>query len=94
MCCGKVHSHWLLRACRLGSKRKLPAPACQVLQGRLSKGQAVALSTSVIRVLCQVLEPIAFLVHPVLAIVAEDAVAARSSVTDGAWKLVWTLPEV
>ena len=27
----KIHSHWLLRACLLGSKRKLPPPACQVL---------------------------------------------------------------
>ena len=26
----KVHSHQLLRACLLGSKRKLPPPACQV----------------------------------------------------------------
>ena len=29
----KVHSHWLLRACLLGSKRKLPPPACQVQLG-------------------------------------------------------------
>ena len=29
----KVHSHLLLRACLLGSKRKLPPPACQVLFG-------------------------------------------------------------
>ena len=25
----KAHNHWLLRACPLGSKRKLPPPACQ-----------------------------------------------------------------
>ena len=31
--------------------------------------------------------------HPVLAADA-DAVAAHSSVTDGAWKLAWTLQEV
>ena len=41
----KVHSHQLLRACCLGSKRKLPPPACQVrrtsLCGLLSKGRAV-----------------------------------------------------
>ena len=49
---------------------------------------------SVIRVLCQELEPTAFLVHPVLAAIAEDAVAAHSSATDGAWKLVWTLQVV
>ena len=29
----KVHSRWPLRACLLGSKRKLPPPACQVLHG-------------------------------------------------------------
>ena len=35
------------------------------------------------RVLCQALEPTAFLVHPVLAVIA-DAVAAHSSATDDA----------
>ena len=29
----KVHSHLLRRACLLGSKRKLPPPACQVRLG-------------------------------------------------------------
>ena len=29
----KVHSHWLLRACFLGRKMKLPPPACQVRLG-------------------------------------------------------------
>ena len=29
----KGHSHWLLRACLLGSKRKLPPQACQVRPG-------------------------------------------------------------
>ena len=42
----KVHSHQLLRACLLGSKRKLPPPACQVQLGLPncglpSKGHAV-----------------------------------------------------
>ena len=32
----KVHSHLLLRACLLGSKRKLPPPVCQVRPGRPS----------------------------------------------------------
>ena len=32
----KVHSHLLLRACLLGSKRKLPPPACQVRPGLAS----------------------------------------------------------
>ena len=36
--------------------------------------------------LFQVLEPTAFLVHQVLAAIAEDAVAAHSSATDGACK--------
>ena len=36
---------------------------------------------------CQALEPIAFLVHPVLAAIAEDTVAAHSIATDGAWEL-------
>ena len=93
----KVHSHLLLRACLLGSKRKLPLPACQVRPGLPSvvcrpRGvQFPGTVTSVVRVLCQVLEPTAFLVHPVLASVAEDAVAAHSSATDGTWKLAWTL---
>ena len=83
----KVHSHRLLRACLLGSKRKLPLPACQVrlvVQGACS---SLAQCTSVIRVLCQGLESTAFLVHPVLAAVAEDAVAAHSNASDSAWKL-------
>ena len=40
------------------------------------------------------LVPNAFLVHPVLAAVAEDAVAAQSSATDSTWKLAWALQEV
>ena len=43
--------------------------------------------TSVVRVLCQVLEITAFLVHLVFAAVAEDAVAAHSSAIEGTWKL-------
>ena len=39
--------------------------------------------TSDTSVLCQMLEPTAFLVHPVLAAVAEDAVAAHCSAIDG-----------
>ena len=67
----KVHSHRLLTACLLGSKRNLPSPACQVqlalwsaIQGACS---SLATCTSVIRVLCQELEPTAFFTHPVLA---------------------------
>ena len=73
-----VESHQLLRACLLGSKRKLPPPASgptwtslelwSAIQGACS---SLALCTYVIRVLCQVLEPTAFLVHPVLAAIAE-----------------------
>ena len=84
----KVHSHQQLRACFLGSKRKLPSPACQVQLGLPSvvchpRVVPRAPCTSVIRVLCQTLEPTAFLVHPVLAAIAEDAVAAHSSATGG-----------
>ena len=95
-----VRSHQLLRACLLGSKRKLPPPACHgstwtslwsAIQGACS---SLAQCTSVIRVLCQALEPIAFLVHPVLGAIAEDAVAAHSSATGGTWKLAYTLQEV
>ena len=39
----KVHSHWLLRACLLGSKRKLPPPACQA-RLRLSFVNALIMS--------------------------------------------------
>ena len=98
----KVHSHQLMRACLLGSKRKLIPPNCHVptwtalyvwsaIQGACSY---LAPCTSVIRVFCQALEHTAFLVHTVLAAVAENAVAAHSSATDGPWKLAWTLQEV
>ena len=96
----KVYSHLLLRACLFGSKRKhnlqlvmsdLDFPLWSAIQGACS---SLAPCTSVIRVLCQELEPTAFPVHPVLAAVAEDTVAAHSSATDGAWKLSWTLQEV
>ena len=60
-------------------------PLWPVVQGACS---SLAPSTSVIRVLCQVLEPTAVFMHPVLAAIAEDAVAAHSSATDGTWKLV------
>ena len=68
----KAHNHWLLRACLIGGKRKLPHPTCQVRLGLPSvisfQGvcSSLTLCTLVIRVLCQVLEPTAFLVHPVL----------------------------
>ena len=97
----KVHSHLLLRACLLSSKRKLPPQACQDQPGLPSvvchlRGvqNSLAPCTSVVRVFFQTLEPTAFLVHPVLAAIAEDAVAAHSSATDGAWKFAWTLQEV
>ena len=88
----KVHSHLLLRACLLGSKRKLPPQACQVRPGLPSV--VCHPCTSIVRVLFQALEPTAFLVHPVLAAIAEDAVATHSSATDSAWELAWTLQEV
>ena len=90
----RVRSHLLLRACLLGSKRKrnhlklvrsdLDFLLWSAIQGACS---FLALCTSVVRVLFQALEPIAFLVHLVLAAIAEDAVAAHSSATDSAWKL-------
>ena len=95
----KVHSRQLLRACLLGSKRKLPPSACQVWQTPLQSAvqgacSSLAPCTSVIRVVCQALQPTAFIVHQVRAAVAEDAVAAYTSATDGTWKLAWTLQEV
>ena len=83
----KVHSRWLLRACLLGTcvakgsyhlqlvRSDLDFPLWSAVQEACS---SLALCTSIIRVLCQALEPTAFLVHPVLAAIAEDAVAARS----------------
>ena len=65
-------------------RSNLDFPLWSAIQGACS---SLAPCTSVIRVLCQALEPTAFLVHPVLAAIAEDAVAAHSSVTDGTWKL-------
>ena len=62
----------------------LDFPLWSAVQGACS---SLAPCTSVVRVLCQALEPTAFLVHPVLAAVAGDAVASHSSATDGAWKL-------
>ena len=69
----------------LGSKRKLPPQACQVRPGLPSV--ALAPCTSIVRVHFHAFEPTAFLVHPVLAAIAEDAVAAHSSATDSTWKL-------
>ena len=81
--CIVVHNHLLLRACLLGSKRKLPPQACRTsFCGLPLKGHAVPR-----QVFCQALEPAAFLVHPVLAAIAEEAVAAQSSAADGTWKL-------
>ena len=83
----KVHSHLLLRACLLGSKRKLPPQACQIRPGPLPWStiqgacSSLAQCTAVVRVICHALEPTALLVHPVLAAIAEDAVAAYSSAT-------------
>ena len=54
------------------------------IQGACS---SLARCTSVVRVFFHVLEPTAFLVHPVHAAIAEDAVATHSSATDCAWKL-------
>ena len=65
----------------------LSGPVWTALCGLPSRGSSLAPCTSVIRVLCQALEPTAFLVHPVLAAIAEVAVAAHSSVTDGTGKL-------
>ena len=48
---------------------------------------SLALCTSVIRVLCQALDPTAFHVHPVFAAIAEDSVPAHSSATDSTWNL-------
>ena len=61
------------------------------IQGACS---SLAPCASVVGVFFQALEPTAFLVYPLLAAFAEDAVAAHSSATDGAWKLGWTLQEV
>ena len=89
----KARNQRLLRACLLGSKRKLPPPVCQARLGLLSVvwhlrgGCSLAPCTPVVRVLCQVLEPTALLMHPVLTAFAEDAVAAHSSATDSTWEL-------
>ena len=83
----KVHSHLLLRACLQGSKRKLLPQACQVRPGLPSvvcHPRDVQFPGTVYiysQVLFQALEPTAFLVHLVLAAIAEDAVAAHSSAT-------------
>ena len=87
----KVQSHRLLRACLLGSKAattsSLSGPTDFPLWSAVKRVCSALAPKTVIRILCQALEPTAFLVHPVLAAVAEDAVAAHSSATDGAWKL-------
>ena len=72
----KVHSHLLLRCHVANGSYYLQLvrsdlnfllwPAVQVECGSLSP------CTSVVRVLCQALEPTAFLVHPVLAAVEEE----------------------
>ena len=68
-------------ACR--AQIGLPSVVCH-LRGVQFPGMGIP----VIRVLCQALEPNAFLVHPVFTVFAEDAVAAHSSVTNSAWELV------
>ena len=96
----KVHSHLLLRACLLEAKGSYHLQLVRsdldfLLWSAIQRVcSSLAPCTSVVRVLCQALEPTAFLVHPVLAAVAEDTVAAHSSVVDSAWKLSWTLQEV
>ena len=81
----KVHSHLLLRACLLSSKRKLVRSNLDFLLWSAIQGACSSLApcTSVVRVFFQALEPTALLVHPVLAAIAEDAVAAHSSATGG-----------
>ena len=89
----KAHYHLLLRAYLHDSKKKLPPTACQAQLGvpsvvcSLRGMQFPGIMYTCNRVLCQVLEPIAFLVHPVLTAFAEDAVAAHSSATDSTWEL-------
>ena len=88
----KAHNQQLLKTCLLGSKRKLPPPVCQAQLGPLcglpSKGRAVPGTVyTLIRVLCQALEPTALLMHPVLTAFAEDAVAAHSNATESTWEL-------
>ena len=96
----KVHSHLLLRACLLGSKRKLPPQACQVRPGLPSVvchprgmqfpgtvyiySQGPFSSAWAHCISCA----------PSACSLAVDAVAAHSSATDSAWKLAWTLQEV
>ena len=86
----EVHSHRLLRACFLGSKRKLRPPACQSDLGLPS----VVCCPRGVQFPCTVYiciqGPLSsawahcfFFVHQVLAAIAEDAVAAHSRVTDG-----------
>ena len=67
----RVHSHLLLRAClHLKLVRSdLDFLLWSAIQGACS---SLALCTSVVRVFFQALEPTAFLVHPVLAAIAED----------------------
>ena len=93
----QAHNHRLQRACLLDSKRKLPPSACQAqlglpsvvchLRGVQFPGTVYTYNQGV-RVLCQALEPTAFLGHPVLTILADDAVAAHSSAPDSAWEFV------
>ena len=78
----KVHNHQLLVA--KGSDHlqlvRSDFPLWSAVQRACS---SLAQCTSVIRVLCQALEPTALFVYPVYAAVAEDAVPAHSSATTG-----------
>ena len=95
----KVHSHRLLRACLLGSKRKLPPPACQV-QFRLpyslpSKG--VQFSGTVY--ICSQgpffkrISPLHFLCTQYIQPL-QKMLLLPTRATDTTWKLAWTLQEV
>ena len=84
----KVHSNLLLRACFLGSKRKLPPTACQVRPGLPSvicRLKGVQFPGTVY--ICSQGPLSSAWAHcismqPVLAAAAEDAVAAHSSATE------------
>ena len=82
-------------ASHVGSRRKPSKPDCQVrpelhrLQVFIhGTGSYYAPCASIIRIMCQTLEPSAFIMRSVFAAIVVYAVVAYYCVTDNSWELI------
>ena len=98
----KVHSHQLLRACLLGSKRKLPSPGCQVfgLPSVVCHPRGVQFPGTMY--ICCNQGPLSSAWSHCISCAPSTCsrcrrcccCAAHLSATEGTWELAWTLLEV